>query len=175
MNEISPLPGDYQLYLGLAEPEVLVIGRLGEFFFSRGIYVYLGSAHGPGGVRSRLERHLLGGSKKRWHIDFLRQFAIPLGYYYQTIDASASPGKLFLLEQALNLSLEAYKPLMSQMVDECYQADGNGSLSQGVPLECCWSTYLAAKPGVSIPAPGFGASDCRSGCMAHFFKLPGDP
>jgi Uri superfamily endonuclease len=36
-------------------------------------------------------------------------------------------------------------------------------------LECTWSRALAAQPGVTAPAPGFGASDCRSGCIAHLF------
>ncbi len=34
-------------------------------------------------------------------------------------------------------------------------------------LECRWSQTLAALPEAFIPAPGFGSSDCRSGCAAH--------
>ncbi len=36
-----------------------------------------------------------------------------------------------------------------------------------VPLECRWAHALLALPGVTAPAPGFGASDCRAGCPAH--------
>ena len=36
-----------------------------------------------------------------------------------------------------------------------------------LPMECWWSQTLAALPGATIPAEGFGASDCRSGCRAH--------
>ncbi len=39
-------------------------------------------------------------------------------------------------------------------------------------LECAWSQALAALPGATIPVPGFGSSDCRSGCGAHFIALP---
>ncbi|MBI5567827.1 MAG: GIY-YIG nuclease family protein [Chloroflexi bacterium] len=39
-------------------------------------------------------------------------------------------------------------------------------------LECAWSQALAALPGATIPVPGFGASDCRSGCAAHLISLP---
>lgn len=39
-------------------------------------------------------------------------------------------------------------------------------------LECVWSQALAALPGAMIPVPGFGASDCRSGCGAHLIALP---
>lgn len=40
------------------------------------------------------------------------------------------------------------------------------------PLECRWSTALAEFPEISTPAPRFGASDCRSGCPAHLFRVP---
>ena len=39
-------------------------------------------------------------------------------------------------------------------------------------LECAWSQTLAALPGATIPVPGFGSSDCRSGCGAHLICLP---
>jgi len=45
-------------------------------------------------------------------------------------------------------------------------------------LECRWSQNLASLPGSWIPAPGFGASDCRSRCPAHlvgFKNLPETP
>lgn len=42
------------------------------------------------------------------------------------------------------------------------------------PKECIWSQDLAALPGATIPIPGFGASDCISGCLAHlvYFREP---
>lgn len=36
-----------------------------------GIYVYCGSAFGPGGIRARVERHLRTDKKPHWHIDRL--------------------------------------------------------------------------------------------------------
>ena len=39
-------------------------------------------------------------------------------------------------------------------------------------LECAWSQALAALPDATIPVPGFGSSDCRSGCGAHLIALP---
>nr|WP_319513506.1 GIY-YIG nuclease family protein [uncultured Cohaesibacter sp.] len=36
-----------------------------------GLYVYLGSAHGPGGLRARLARHLAKEKSVRWHVDQL--------------------------------------------------------------------------------------------------------
>lgn len=40
------------------------------------------------------------------------------------------------------------------------------------PLECLWSLSLAQMPGLAVPAKGFGAADCRSGCPAHLVLLP---
>lgn len=39
-------------------------------------------------------------------------------------------------------------------------------------LECIWSQAIYALPGVQVPAPGFGATDCQSGCPAHLMFLP---
>ena len=40
-------------------------------------------------------------------------------------------------------------------------------------LECVWVKRLIALDGTSVPAPGFGSSDCRNGCPAHLVQLPG--
>jgi Uri superfamily endonuclease len=39
-------------------------------------------------------------------------------------------------------------------------------------LECSWSHALADLPAARIPAPGFGSSDCPSGCPAHLIAFP---
>lgn len=41
-------------------------------------------------------------------------------------------------------------------------------------LECHWSQVLASLDEAYIPAPGFGASDCRSRCRAHLVAFPRD-
>ncbi len=38
--------------------------------------------------------------------------------------------------------------------------------------ECAWVRRLLALPGTTVPAPGFGSSDCREGCPAHLVALP---
>jgi Uri superfamily endonuclease len=40
------------------------------------------------------------------------------------------------------------------------------------PTECVWSQTLIASTGANIPAPNFGASDCRSGCPTHLVHYP---
>ena len=37
----------------------------------------------------------------------------------------------------------------------------------GAVTECALNRATAALPGASLPAPGFGASDCRARCPAH--------
>lgn len=41
-------------------------------------------------------------------------------------------------------------------------------------LECAWSQAILLKQDTFVPAPGFGAADCRSGCPAHLLALPCD-
>jgi Uri superfamily endonuclease len=62
------------------------IGRWREIEILPGYYIYIGSAFGPGGVRARVLRHLRRDKPKHWHIDYLREFVIPLAAWirYET-------------------------------------------------------------------------------------------
>ena len=42
-------------------------------------------------------------------------------------------------------------------------------LADGLRWECVWARGAAAADGVSLPAPGFGSSDCR--CKSHLVRL----
>jgi len=66
----------------LADTQSLQIGRLGEFEFLSGEYLYIGSALGPGVLQARLGRHLRGDGRHHWHIDWLRARVVVTGYYY---------------------------------------------------------------------------------------------
>jgi Uri superfamily endonuclease len=70
-------PGTYALVLSSAVPALIRVGRLGSLRLHPGFYVYIGSAHGPGGLRARLAHHLGPGSRPHWHIDYLRAHANP--------------------------------------------------------------------------------------------------
>jgi Uri superfamily endonuclease len=48
----------------------------------RGYYVYVGSACGPGGLRSRIGHHLRAAERPRWHIDYLRARLPISGVWY---------------------------------------------------------------------------------------------
>lgn len=47
------------------------VGALGNFLFTPGYYIYVGSALGPGGLLKRICRHLKKEKKLKWHIDYL--------------------------------------------------------------------------------------------------------
>ena len=130
MFDIHDLPasrGAYVLHLSVASAQRISVGRLGHYHFSAGDYFYVGSAHGAGGLRARIGRHLRGAGTRHWHIDYLRAIADVHEVFYTVTDES---------------------------------------------LECAWSHALARLPRASIPAPHFGAGDCRSGCVAHLIAFP---
>lgn len=59
----------YQLTIEVAQPLRCVIGRLGEFDFPAGRWLYTGSARRA--LDARIERHLRAEKTLRWHIDYL--------------------------------------------------------------------------------------------------------
>lgn len=71
--------GTYVLFLRPEEGGTVEVGRLGRLELERGVYGYVGSGFGPGGVGARLRRHLRGGASTHWHVDYLRRRADPVG------------------------------------------------------------------------------------------------
>lgn len=63
------MSGSYQLLIRLFKGVSLRVGRLGEFFFPAGYYIYSGRAKRA--LSSRIIRHLRRKKRKRWHIDYL--------------------------------------------------------------------------------------------------------
>jgi len=69
----SQLPSDipwisYSLFITVAEPQIITVGRLGRFEFIPGNYIYSGSA--LRNLLARVNRHLRKEKKLRWHIDY---------------------------------------------------------------------------------------------------------
>jgi len=64
----DPAPS-YQLLIDVAQPLRCTIGRLGEFDFPAGRYVYTGSA--TRNPDARIARHLRSDKRLHWHIDYL--------------------------------------------------------------------------------------------------------
>lgn len=89
-NRMAPsnVPGTYIMFFELHHPiEQLKIGRLGTYDFQPGIYGYIGSAFGAGGLRDRTDRHLNLHVTKLWNIDFLKSACTPVESWW-TYDRS---------------------------------------------------------------------------------------
>lgn len=54
------------------DTHAIPIGKLGQFNFQQGYYVYVGSA--KRNITARIDRHLRIDKKMRWHIDYLRPY-----------------------------------------------------------------------------------------------------
>jgi Uri superfamily endonuclease len=79
---MKPQPGTYGLVLASTKAAPIAIGKLGSLQLQPGFYVYIGSAHGPGGLRARLAHHLEPTGRPHWHIDCLRAHANPEEVWY---------------------------------------------------------------------------------------------
>ena len=64
-----PDAGVYQLWIQVRPPVVLPVGSLGRVRFAAGTYIYTGRA--SRGLRARVLRHVQGGRRRHWHIDYL--------------------------------------------------------------------------------------------------------
>lgn len=64
-------PGSYILWLSIPSAVRLPVGALGVMTFPAGLYGYVGSALGSGGVAARVARHLRRERRNHWHIDYL--------------------------------------------------------------------------------------------------------
>ena len=80
-NFISEEKGTYLLVLKLPKPININVGSLGTISFGKGIYLYIGSALGAGGLRARILRHLRRDKRLFWHIDYLLKYARVIAIY----------------------------------------------------------------------------------------------
>ncbi|MCS4198804.1 GIY-YIG nuclease family protein [Salinibacter ruber] len=69
---MTDAPGTYALLLQNEERQEIEVGALGEMIVRPGVYLYVGSAFGPGGLRARVWRHARGDGALHWHVDYLR-------------------------------------------------------------------------------------------------------
>lgn len=79
---LKPRAGTYALVLFSTKVASVNVGKLGTLRLQPGFYVYIGSAHGPGGLRARLAHHLKPTGRPHWHIDFLKTHASTLEVWY---------------------------------------------------------------------------------------------
>lgn len=80
-------PGIYRIVIHVPTALRLAVGRLGTFALKPGFYVYVGSA--KRGLSARVQRHLAGAKRRRWHIDYLLEHA-KVTEAHALLDAHAS-------------------------------------------------------------------------------------
>ena len=83
-DELPSAPGTYALVMRAMESLRPIVGSLGACELTPGMYVYVGSAHGPGGLRARVMRHLRADKPLHWHIDHLTACVAPSEVIWDT-------------------------------------------------------------------------------------------
>lgn len=79
----AEVPGTDIVIFQLPHPLTgLQIGRLGRFAFPSGVYAYIGSAFGGGGVRKRTHRHLTVTKALKWNVDHLIPHGSPVEVWW---------------------------------------------------------------------------------------------
>jgi Uri superfamily endonuclease len=72
---IKAQPGTYALVFASSTAAAIRVGKLGSLRLQPGFHVYVGSAHGPGGLRARLAHHSEPSTHPHWHVDYLKAHA----------------------------------------------------------------------------------------------------
>ncbi len=108
--------GVYALVFDLPRPIRIMVGKLGKHTFELGQYIYLGSAHGNGGLGARLRHHLRQSGKAHWHIDALSQVVCPSGFYYTTTDRRLE----CVWCQQIQRAVGAYLPVIGFGASDCH-------------------------------------------------------
>lgn len=90
---IDPAHTLYAIYLEVPCEKKLEIGRLGNFLFEKGMYIYVGSA--KRNIVARINRHKRVQKPLRWHFDYLR----PFGQVTKIITYEKASGECELAEK----------------------------------------------------------------------------
>ncbi|MBN1681502.1 MAG: GIY-YIG nuclease family protein [Anaerolineae bacterium] len=129
LSAIPDQAGTYVLLIRIIDRLETHVGRLGVVQFAPGLYVYVGSAHGPGGLRARIGRHNRKDKTVHWHIDAVTAAAPVIEVWWY-----ASPQRL-----------------------ECRWAKtfaSNPAVTAPVPgfgaSDCACQTHLFLVPGVEV-------------------------
>lgn len=78
------MKGVYLLVLRVPTDKQISTGRLGSTCFTKGFYVYVGSA--LNGLHQRIQRHMRHQKNIHWHIDYLLQHAEITHVFYKATE-----------------------------------------------------------------------------------------
>lgn len=105
----------------------------------------------------------------------LGAFKIPVGIYAYQGSAQGSGGLKARLGRhwralaKLHWHID-YLRMKSEVVGYIYYILREKNIGN-LRAECAWNQALFGLDGATVPVPGFGASDCESGCVAHLVHL----
>jgi Uri superfamily endonuclease len=74
------MKGSYVLLIEIGQEKEIQIGSIGNIYFKKGFYAYIGSA--LNGLEQRIERHIRKDKRFHWHIDFLLKYGKIVEVYY---------------------------------------------------------------------------------------------
>ncbi|WP_035100969.1 GIY-YIG nuclease family protein [Aneurinibacillus terranovensis] len=83
----------YSVEIYVPEDARITVGKLGEYVFPKGSYVYVGSA--KKNIRSRVERHMRMDKNCHWHFDYFR----PCGQIVRVLTYAGEEGECGLFER----------------------------------------------------------------------------
>ena len=75
------MKGSYILIIENKINQNISIGKLGNIFFKKGFYIYVGSAMNS--LEGRITRHKRSEKKNHWHIDYLLKKTNTVDIYYK--------------------------------------------------------------------------------------------
>ncbi len=75
-------PGTYALVFRSTIHQQIHVGQLGALSIREGVYIYVGSGFGPGGIRARIKHHCRISPSPHWHVDYLRQVLPIISVWY---------------------------------------------------------------------------------------------
>lgn len=79
LGNLADCKGSYILTIHLADQTLISVPRIETSVVEPGVYLYVGSAYGSGGIAARLKRHLKRHKKIHWHVDQLTTKAATVG------------------------------------------------------------------------------------------------
>ncbi len=78
--------GTYLLVMQCTDKQTVEVGAQEAVALDTGVYVYVGSAFGPGGVAARVRRHARTDHAQHWHIDYIRPHCSLQGAWVSYVD-----------------------------------------------------------------------------------------
>ena len=116
MKELPKSKGSYILVNRLHSEVQLNVGALGAIKFLPGLYLYCGSARGPGGLSARINHHLRPSPRPTWHFDYLKPCTVIEETWFLE---SSEPYECHLVKFFAELK-DASPPVRSFGSQDCY-------------------------------------------------------